>query len=439
MPRRLILALILIAAVAVAAYVWLRPRPRPGNDMNALAERYVRLVLALGQHDKDYVDAYYGPPEWRTEAQHAKVPLSEIDAASADLASDLKTLTPAASADALARLRYEYVTQQLSSLRARVAMLGGPRLRFDEESKALFGAVSPPHTEEEFLAVLAELDKRLPGAGPLLDRYEAFRSRFIIPPARLDATFRAAIDGCRSRTLKHIRLPDKESFTVEYVTDKSWGAYNWYKGGYHSVIQVNTDLPIHAHYALVLACHEGYPGHHVYNALLEKNFVRDRRWPEFSVYALFSPQSLIAEGTADFGVTVAFPGPERLAFAQSVVFPAAGLDPSMAPAYYEVVDLAEKLDYAGDEAARRYLDGQIDAAAAAAYLEKFGLYSRPRAEQRIRFFDEYRSYTINYTIGEDLVARWVEARGGTTSNPDRRWEVFEDLIASPRLPAALLQ
>ena len=34
--------------------------------MNALAERYVKLVLALGQHDPDYVDAYYGPPEWRT-------------------------------------------------------------------------------------------------------------------------------------------------------------------------------------------------------------------------------------------------------------------------------------------------------------------------------------------------------------------------------------
>ena len=36
--------------------------------MNALAERYVRLVLALGQHDPDYVDAYYGPAAWRTEA-----------------------------------------------------------------------------------------------------------------------------------------------------------------------------------------------------------------------------------------------------------------------------------------------------------------------------------------------------------------------------------
>ncbi len=28
--------------------------------MNVVAARYVHLVLALGQHDPDYVDAFYG-------------------------------------------------------------------------------------------------------------------------------------------------------------------------------------------------------------------------------------------------------------------------------------------------------------------------------------------------------------------------------------------
>jgi hypothetical protein len=32
------------------------------TPMSALAERYVKLVLALGQHNQDYVDAYYGRP-----------------------------------------------------------------------------------------------------------------------------------------------------------------------------------------------------------------------------------------------------------------------------------------------------------------------------------------------------------------------------------------
>jgi hypothetical protein len=435
--RRLVFTLVIVAAVAVVVFQWWRVRPRSGSDMNALAERYVRLVLALGQHDPDYVDAYYGPAEWRTEAQHAKVPLAEIEAAATDLAGDLKAITPAPAEVGLPRLRHSFVARQLESLRARVSMLQGRKPRFDEESQALYDAVAPVHLEEEFLGTLALLEQRLPGAGPLADRYETFRVRFVIPPARLDAAFRAAIDGCRSRTLKHVKLPQGENFSVEYVTGKSWSAYNWYKGDYRSVIQVNTDLPIHADTVIILACHEGYPGHHVNNVLLEKNFVRERGWHELSVYPLFSPQSLIAEGTADFGVRVAFPGPERLAFARDVIFPAAGLDPSMAAAYYDVLDLVRRLRYASVEAARRYLDGQMDAPAAASWLETHALQSAERSAQQIRFIDQYRSYVINYTAGEDLAERWIESQGGTASNQERRWELFEELISAPRLPSSL--
>ena len=195
------------------------------------------------------------------------------------------------------------------------------RSTFDEESKALYDAVAPTHTDSEFDAVLKDLESRLPGQGSLSERFDKFRSRFTIPKDRLDATFKAAIEGCRSRTLAHLSLPAGESFVVEYVTNKSWSGYNWYKGNYHSVIQVNTDLPIFADRAIDLACHEGYPGHHVYNVLLEKTLVRDRGWVEFSVYPLRSPQSLIAEGSANYGIDIAFPRAERLQFERSVIFP----------------------------------------------------------------------------------------------------------------------
>src|SRR5439155_1406161 len=124
---------------------------------------------------------------------------------------------------------------------------------------------------------------------------------------------------------------------------------NWYKGNFHSVIQVNTDLPIFIDRAVDLAAHEGYPGHHAYNSLLEKNLVRDRGWVEFSVYALFSPQSLIAEGTANFGRDVAFPTKtERIKFEKEVLFPAAGIDASRADEYYAVQDL-KKSDVTSNE------------------------------------------------------------------------------------------
>ena len=67
--------------------------------------------------------------------------------------------------------------------------------------------------------------------------------------------------------------------------------------------------------------------------------------------------------------------------------------------------LVDRLSYAGNEAARRYLNGTIDRAAAAAWLERYAMYPRPRAEQRVRFIDQYRSYVINYNLGKGPGAR----------------------------------
>jgi hypothetical protein len=413
-------------------------RAAEDDSMNQLAERYVKLVLALGQHDADYVDAYYGPPEWRKDVEVSKRSLAQIDADATALQQSLASAPPSAGAEEIVRLRHTYVTKQVSALRTRVAMLGGRTLTFDEESKALYDAVAPTNDPALFEQTVQELGKRLPGSGSVLERYDAFRSAFIIPRDRLDATFKAAIDGCRSRTLEHVTLPAGESFTVEYVTNKSWSGYNWYQGQYKSLIQVNTDLPIYVDRAIDLACHEGYPGHHVYNVLLEKNLVRDRGWVEFSVYPLFSPQSLVAEGTANYGIDVAFPSEERLAFERSSIFPAAGLDPARAAEYYEVLALVDRLSYAGNEAARRYINGQLDAKGAASWLERFALYSPPRAAQRVRFVDQYRSYVINYNLGKDMVKRYVESQGGTAANASKRWRVFEQLLSSPRLPSGLV-
>ncbi len=416
--------------------------PRPGTPapaaaaMNRAAEAYVRLVLALGQHDTDYVDAYYGPPEWRKEAEASKLPLPEIRARAAALLATLQA-SPPLGTDQMARLRHSYLTRQLQALVSRVDMLGGTRLSFDQESQALYDAVAPTLSEDHFRQVLGQLDRALPGAGPLADRYQKFRSEFVIPANRVDAVFKAAIAACQARTARYIQLPAGESFTVEYVKGKSWSAYNWYQGNFRSLIQVNTDLPIYIDRALDLACHEGYPGHHVYNVLLEQQLVRNRGWNEFSVYALFSPQSLIAEGSANYGIRIAFPQAERITFERDTLFPLAALDPARAAEYYQVMELVQQLAYAGNEAARGYLNGRIDRKAAADWLVRYALMSPQTAEQRVRFFDQYRSYVINYNLGQDLVREYVEARAGQSATPEERWRVFRELLASPRLPSDL--
>src|SRR5437762_12125900 len=402
------------------------------TSVNEIAEAYVKLVLAMGQHDPDYVDAYYGPPEWKKQSE-TKKPLDAIALEATQLRDQLAKISM--PADEMERLRRAYLTKQLSALQARVRILKGEHLKFDEESQALYDAVAPKFSDSHFQAILAKLEPKLPGEGPLLQRYENWRRAFVIPKDKLDTVFQLAIKACRERTLAHITLPPNENFTVEYVTNKPWGGYNWYKGNYRSVIQVNTDLPAYIDRAIDLAAHEGYPGHHVYNALLEKNLDRDRDWVDFSVYPLFSPQSLIAEGTANFGREIVFTKPERLEFARTVLFPAAGIDPSRAEEFYAVQDLVKELNYATNEAARRYVNGEIDANAAAAWLQKYALMDEKRAKQGARFIEKYRSYVINYNLGEDMVRSYIEKRGGTEQQPEKRWHEFEQLLASPRLPS----
>jgi len=433
--------------IASLSCLWLmlacsQVREQPGeasltmDSMDRAAEDYVKLVLAMGPHDEDYVDAYYGPEALKTEAEEQLTDLSSIRQMASSVLADLRGID-ASNEEELVRLRHRFLTLQLESLLSRANMLEGERLSFDEESRALYDATAPTYPDSDFQETLDRLEKVLPGSGPLVERYDEFRGQFLIPRDRLEEVFETALAECRARTKPYIELPEEESFRIEYVTDKSWSGYNWYEGNYRSLIQVNTDLPIAIDRALDLACHEGYPGHHVYNVVREKHLANDRGWVEFTVLPLFSPMQLIAEGSANYGIEVAFPGEERIVFERDVLFPLAGLDVSQAEIYYEVEELMSELSYAGNEAARRYLNGEFDADEAAEWLARYAVRTLPRAQQTIRFYDQYRSYIINYNLGKDMVGRFIEERGGTEDNPEKRWQEFEALIASPRLPSGL--
>jgi len=167
---------------------------------------------------------------------------------------------------------------------------------------------------------------------------------------------------------------------------------------------------------------------------VEKNLVEDRGWAEFSLYPLFSPASLIAEGSGNYGVDLAFPGSERVEFEREVLFPLAGLDPTEADRYYELLELLSRLGYSGNEAARDYLNGAIDREQAVQWLVDYSLSSPERARQRIDFFDTYRSYVINYNLGKDMVREYIER---DTQDHAARWQKFEQLLSSPMSPADL--
>lgn len=398
-------------------------------NIDEFASDYLFLELAMAQHDAAHVDAYFGPESIRAEAESAALSLQEIAVYADDLAIDIETLQ---SSDASPRTAG--LLSRLQSLKTRIAINEGKFPSFDEETMQLFNTTAPTYDASHFDDILKKIDALLPGEGTLSERVDVFKQQYAIPPEKLSDVFDAAIAECRRRTLRHIVLPANETFTIEYVNDKPWSGYNWYQGDAVSVIQINTDLPIFISRAVDLGCHEGYPGHHTFNALLEKNLVVDKQWQEFSLYPLFSAQSVIAEGSGNYGIDLAFPNEERRQFEQDVLFPLADLETSNAARYYELQGLLAQLNYAGNEAARAYLNGDYTREQAVDWLMKYSLSSRERAEQRTRFFDNYRSYVINYNHGKDLVRQFVERNDADLAT---RWQRFEAMLSSPVLPSDL--
>ncbi len=401
--------------------------------IDPLAIEYIQLSLEMGEKEEGYIDAYYGPKDYQENAKKEPRDLAALGSA----ISDLKSRITAIKDETLSKVsqrRKAFLLAQLTAAQTRHRMLGGESLSFRDESLGLFGVTPDLKPLSDYDPILAEIEALVPGDGPLPERLDTFESRYNIPKEKLQVVFDAAIAECKKRTETYIDLPESESFTLEFVTNKNWSGYNYYQGGYNSLIQVNTDLPIRISRAVDLGCHEGYPGHHTLNMLLEKNLSNDRGWQEFSLYPLFSPQSVIAEGSANYGIELAFPDNEKLAFEKEILYPLAGLDPATAEDFDNMQKARRKLAGVRFTIASQYLNGEINRDTAIALTQKYGLVNKERATQTIGFTDQYRSYVINYGLGLDMVKAAME-RGNVDIKT--RWQRMENLLSEPSLPSDL--
>lgn len=400
--------------------------------LDTLARDYVRLTLEIDAHESGYVDAYYGPGEWREEARRNPRARPTLKAEADRIIAGLRQHVRAGGEQGQ---RARVLSANVVSARFRLDMIDGVRVPFADEAERLFALRPVLKPLSSFDGALKRIEALVPGPGTLAERVESFRARFSIPDSRVQAVMEAAIAECRKRTQAHIPLPEGESFTLSVVKNKPWGAYNYYQGGNRSLIEVNSDLPVSIGSALVLGCHEGYPGHHVQGMFNERNY-RERGWAEYAVMPLYIPAAPLNEGGADFGVDLAFPGEEWLNFEMNVLYPLAGIDPALAPAFDALRKATAELDGALLKVSQMRLDGEIDREQAITLMQTYRLASRDVAQQSLKFDDAYRSYVLNYSVGEDLVRAYVDRHG---PDPDARWAAYVKIMATPTLPADLLE
>lgn len=406
----------------------------PATDsIDAIARDFIANGLGLYQHDAT-THLYIGPPELKAAADARNASLATVRQTFAQLQRRLASLS---SIDADTDRRIRNLQDRIVALDTRARLVGGATLpSFDEETRLVFGIEAPQQDEAHFQALIDELDTLVGGEGPLAERIEAWREQFVIPPDKLETVIGTAMAECRRRTLEHLELPDNERVSLHIATNQPWVGFTFYRGDGHSEIHLNADVPVHIERAIELGCHEGYPGHHVHATLLEAHLIKEKGWIEHSLITLAGPLAVTAEGAASHTVDMVFTQPESLAFERDVLMPLAGLSSDELERYYRYIELVEALNYARNEAARKFLYQGVSREDAIGWLMTYGLETRGTASQRLDFIAALRGYVVTYNEGRRLVREHIERVAG--DDREAQWQAFREVILRPILPREMM-
>jgi hypothetical protein len=399
------------------------------TDLNESAKELVTITLKLGELDPDLVDSYIGLQKLDSNEE---IRLELIEKDLKNLFYDINKTKPD---NDISLLRKNYQLAILNSLKYRIKFLKGDKVEFLKECEKIYQYKPSLRPISYYDSLLVELDSLIPGEGNLIDRYSKYRHKFIVKNDHLDGSFRKALDYAALKTKEYIEMPIEEGVTIEYMEGAPWSAYNWYKGNYNSLIQVNKSVDIHFEKILDLAAHESYPGHHVYYTKREKNFYKDSGFVEFSIYPLYSPVSFLAEGTAEYGIDLVFPENEKIDYIYNNLVNDEEVSKDDLKKYISILDIFEKLDEVIINISQKYLDGEIIIEEAVRMLRKYGLESEISAIRRMNFVRRYRSYIINYTLGKRFVKNYIEKHA---DNEESKWDIYKDLIEKPYLPNDLI-
>jgi hypothetical protein len=406
--------------------------------MDALSQAYLTLALAIDRHVPGFVDAYFGPPELRVAAQQGPSPAPQALLEQAHYLADTVTRSD------LLETRKAFLSAQFRAMITLCRKLCGEPLDYRDEVRGLFDIEPDKTPEAVFEAAIAELDELLPGTGDVRKRMLAWRSRYVVPVATARTLIDLIAAEARARTRAFVELPPEESVAFTFVSNQPWSGYNWYLGEYRSRVEINTDLPIHAHELTALIAHEAYPGHHTEHSLKERLLYREQGYGEHAIQLINTPQCVISEGIATLAESIIFPGDTGAQWQAEHLYPAVGLAGEPEREARIARARAALRAVSANGALLLHAEAKPEAEVLA-YLQHYGLKSEQEARQSLRFIKNplWRAYIFTYHAGRELLSRWIEAvpvsdrpgrfrlllAGQVTPSAVRSW-----LIEEPALP-----
>jgi hypothetical protein len=363
-------------------------------------EEFVRLALAIDQHAPGYVDAYVGPEEWKVQVnQQGKISLSELTRRINELTTHLS------STNDMDAQRKDYLARHLTGMKMSLRLLSGESISLAEEAQALYDIQPTWKDESNFEEAHKAWDELLPAGGSLRERMIAWNRSLEIPVEKVKELLPIIITKLRALTDKRFGLPTGEDFTVEFVSDQPWSAYNWYLGNSKSRIEINTDLPMRISGLPAVIAHEAYPGHHTDLCLKEQKLVEGLKYYEFTVNLLNAPSAVMAEGIATTALRTILTDTELEEWFQQEILPLAGMSHIDAHRMLAIIHARDKMDGIGGNAAFMLHDQNKNEKEISQYLQRYSLSTEKDAKHTIRFISQPNdhSYIFTYHAGYDLL------------------------------------
>jgi hypothetical protein len=359
----------LAATLACSIATW-----RP---LDAIAEDYVRTTLRLAQHDPTLVEDWRGPQAWRPGP---RVPVAELQPGIDRLVHDLeRAAIDIGSSREYARVHY--LLGQARALQFAAARQRGRAASIDDQAREEFGVTFPPFDRAAAERARTALSQTLPGVGALKDRLLAHRQHTEVPANRRQEVLIEALASCRRATAAVLNLPPDESVSLVLGDPPLFDAFARYRGNHRTEIEISGG-PIDSARAHRLACHEGYPGHHVQQLLIDRLY-GERQWPELLLTPAFGPHLLYLEGAAEAGADLVLE-------------------------YTPVDRLVQDLLPVVTDVARQYLDGALSRESAVERLAHEALLPNP--DGMLAFIEQRRARALVYVEGRRLVYEKLQTK-----------------------------
>jgi hypothetical protein len=398
------------------------------KESQPISAEFVRLALAINEHLPGYVDSYFGPNEWAQEAQQAgKLPLPELTQRADQLAASVS------QADEPDAQRKDFLARQIGAMQMSLRLLAGENVSLAEEAQALYD-VQPVWTDESyFLEYQKWLDEILPKGGSLKERLENWKNSLEIPIEKAKDLLPFITSTLRELTHRKFKLPEDESFAVEFVSDQPWMAHNRYLGEYRSRIEINADLPMEVNGLAITIAHEGYPGHHTELTMKEAKLIRQRGYQEHLLTLINSPWCVITEGIATSALETILTDQELEDWYREEILPRAGMTHMDTKIIIGIGRAERKMRRLWGNAAFMLHDQKKSTAEIISYLQKYEMSTEKEANRAIQFMSGPldRSYIFTYTAGYDLLEELF-----SIADRDR---YFARLLEEPVTPSQIRQ